>query len=178
MSISKSGIVRNSPIKKDSLVKKKSIMKLFDGLKELKEKGYSNRKMGTQEYCKFLRTNIDSKKMNKIMDILDIKDYGLTMEEKAPYIMSPRSTNLLMYLFVDAQIKASLMWIFSVSTLSGAPLFQLFGLGGILGMMILGATDIINYFGGTTFFLKVSRAAQHSIRHQIFKVIDDDTRGY
>jgi len=46
MSISKSGIVRNSPIKefnnlklKDNLLEKKSVMKVLKGMEELKNKG-------------------------------------------------------------------------------------------------------------------------------------------
>ena len=190
MSISKSGIVRNSPIKefnnlklKVNSVKKKSVEKLLNGLKELKEKGYSNRTMGTQEYCRYLKTHIDSRKMEKIMDLLNIKDYGYTMEEKckaikekAPYIMSPRSTNLLMYLFVDTTIIVSLGLIFGVAIQSGVAPLQITGLGGALGLWIFYLSDIINYFGGTTFFLRLSRGAKSTMRHKIFKVIGEDTR--
>ena len=207
MSISKSGIVRNSPIKefnnlklKYNLIEKKSLMKVFKGMEELKKKGYSNRIMETKEYCRYLRINIESEKMDKIMDILGIKDYSLmTMEEKclaikrkAPYIMSPRSTNLLMYLFIDSSIMVSLFFIFFISTylftfwtfflnkltpdipvISPIP-----GILGMLGVTIFYFTNVINYFGGTTFFLKLSRGAQSTMRHKIFNVIGKDTREY
>ncbi len=192
MSISKSGIVRNSPIKefnnlklKDKLLEKKSLMKVFDGMKELKQKGYSNRIMETQEYCRYLRTHIDNEKMDKIMDILGIKDSSLmTMEEKcqaikekAPYIMSPRSTNLLMYFFVDYNIRVFLATIFWLASFSGG-LFSIVAKAGLYGLGILQVTDIINYYGGTTFFLRLSRSAQSTMRHKIFHVIGDDTRDY
>ena len=203
MSISKSGIVRNSPIKefnnlklKYNLIEKKSLMKVFKGMEELKKKGYSNRIMETKEYCRYLRINIESEKMDKIMDILGIKDYSLmTMEEKclaikrkAPYIMSPRSTNLLMYLFIDSSIIASLLFIFFISTIFGMAttlaLLDLKAIGaipgilGMLGVTIFYFTNVINYFGGTTFFLKLSRGAQSTMRHKIFNIIGEDTREY
>lgn len=193
MSISKSGIVRNSPIKefnnlklKDNLLEKKSLMKLFNGMKELKQKGYSNRTMETKEYCRYLKTRIESEKMDKIMDILGIKDSSLmTMEEKckaikekAPYIMSPRSTNLLMYLFVDQAIVYSLGFIFNVVYQSRVAPLQIIAYGGVLGLWIFYLSDIINYFGGTTFFLRLSRGSQSTMRHKIFDVIGDDTRDY
>lgn len=203
MSISKSGIVRNSPVKefnnlklKYNLIEKKSLMKVFKGMEELKKKGYSNRIMETKEYCRYLRINIESEKMDKIMDILGIKDYSLmTMEEKclaikrkAPYIMSPRSTNLLMYLFIDSPIIGSLFFIFFISTFFGMAttlaLLDLKAIGaipgilGMLGVTIFYFTNVINYFGGTTFFLKLSRGAQSTMRHKIFNVIGEDTREY
>lgn len=207
MSISKSGIVRNSLIKefnnlklKYNLIEKKSLMKVFKGMEELKKKGYSNRIMETKEYCKYLKTHIDSKKMDKIMDILGIKDYSLmTMEEKclaikinAPYIMSPRSTNLLMFLFIDSSITVSLFFIFFIITSffmfwtfflnnfnSDIPVISpIPGTLAMLGVTIFYFTNVINYFGGTTFFLKLSRGAQSTMRHKIFNVIGEDTRKY
>ena len=204
MSISKSGVLRNSPIrelnnlqiKKLFSKEKKEIKSILYDLKKIKEKGYSKRLMEPKEYCHFLNKELTHSQITQILSVLNLKfDNSMSIEElcsiiqkKAPYIMSSRTTNLLLYLFVENNLRVTFSLILMIpfivqvahneeNGINSTPIISIIlALIGLTLSSILHTADLINYFGGSTFFLNLTLSAQHSMRHKIFRIIGQDTR--
>lgn len=185
----------------------KKIESLIDELKELKKEKESKEILSSTEYCKYLNTHLTKAQVIKIAKVLNLKfkegdsidQICLQIEKEAPYIMSPRSTSLLKFLFVDHQIKTSFLLIAlfivteycyrmnSIKTNDYTPihswlrknipsLYQnIIGISffTIWSSIIL---DLVNYFGGFTFFRKLSSTAKISMRNKVFDIIGMDTR--